>query len=66
MYGNGFDNSTLMIFSLNPLLFSEGDEEETAVVQTKGAEVKGDTGRGTETLPIRTGSLTNCSEASDL
>lgn len=52
-----FHSSTVMnlIQCLNPLLFSEGEAEETTVVLTKVAEVKRIPGRGTETLPNYTG-----------
>lgn len=37
-------------FSVEPLLFSEIDAEETTVVLTNAADVKGMTGRGNGTL----------------
>lgn len=47
-----------MTFSVQtPLVFSEGDAEETAVAPTKGAEGRADTGIGPEPLPVFTGGL---------
>lgn len=56
-----FHSSTILLLfqCLNRLLFSEGDAEETTVVLTKGAEVKRIPGRGTESLAIYVGWLSN-------